>query len=144
MKIRSKDKKILGTILGLAYGSGATLYFLSRFIRVQTEVGEQHHASEHWVRGIHSFLTYAVILGLGYLVKSHVVPGIKARARRGRKSGQFLLGVFAVMVLAALGILYFADLDWQNRAAQIHAYLGLSIPAWIAAHIWIAKRDPVY
>jgi|GEM_PF-5171907 len=139
MKMRSSEKKVLSWIFYIAYTSGVTLYIFSRFIRVQTPIGEQHHDAEHWVRVVHSLLTYGLMLGLGFVIKSHVIPGLRAKSRDGVKTGISLLAIFGIMLVTALGILYFSDSDWQTRASQIHAYLGLSIPVLIGIHLWKRK-----
>ena len=135
MKMKGGEKRILGFVFIVAYLSGVTLYLLNGFVRVQTTVGEQHHSSEHLVRFIHAALTYAVVLCLGFVLKSHVLPGLKARSNKGKKSGLILLICFGTMVVTALGILYLGETEWRSWVSFTHSYLGLSLSIFLFIHL---------
>jgi hypothetical protein len=134
MKLGPWEKWLLSRYALLTYASGATLYGLSHWVRVESPVGEQHHPAESWVRLGHSFLTYGTVMALGYLLHAHVFPGLNAARPRRRPTGLGTLGVFAVLLLSALFILYAGETDWRDSVAQLHGLTGLALPALILFH----------
>lgn len=133
--MRANDLKSILILSIVLYLSGASLYLLDHFIRVQTEIGEQHHPIESWVRLAHGTITYVAVLAMGYLLKSHVLPGLRSPTKRGKKSGVTLLVWFGVMVFSALGVLYAQEGSWRSFITQAHGIVGLSIPIWALIHL---------
>jgi hypothetical protein len=142
MKLRKRDKKILGGVFGLAYVSGVVLFALNRWLRIPSDIGEQHHPSEQWVRISHAVFAYAVVTALGYMIKAHVLPGLKAGKRL--KSGIGMLLVFGVLIVTALGILYSGESDWSGIMIQSHDWVGFLAPALILFHSWKRLTDSKY
>ena len=132
MKLRKRDKKILGGVFGLAYASGVALFVLNRWLRIPSDIGEQHHPSEQWVRISHAVSAYLVVTALGYMIKAHVLPGLKAGKRL--KSGIGMLVVFGVLIVTALGILYSGESDWNGFMVKSHDWIGFLTPALIFFH----------
>lgn len=133
MKLRKQDKRVLGAVFLLTYLSGTTLFILSRWIRVASTVGEQHHPMEQWVRISHTALTYAIILALGYMLRDHVLPGL--RSKRRLRSGVLVLSVFLFLTATALGILYSGDSAWNQLMVQGHSWIGIALPLLLFLHI---------
>lgn len=133
MKWRAKEKRFLGGLGGLTYVSGATLFIFSHWVRVDSAVGEQHHPLEHWLRFGHSTLTYLLIFGTGYLLKAHVLPGLKSKTQL--RSGVSILAAICLLWLSALAILYTGDGDWNSRVAWVHGLFGLLFPVMIVVHL---------
>ena len=119
----------------LAYASGALLFIFTRWIRVPSLVGEQHHALEFWIRVLHNTLTYFVILAIGYLIKGHIIPGIKSKMRKQVWSGIGLLVLFGILVGSAIGTMYSGEGDLNWYVFQIHAFVGLFSPLILFGHI---------
>jgi len=134
MKIKNKERWALGGIGLLAYGSGLVLFILSRWIRVTTIVGEQHLPMERWIRVGHSTLTYFVVLAVGYLVKSHILPGLKQRKKR--ISGISILFLFGTLLGTALITLYAGEGEWVASVALIHALIGILSPLLLLGHLF--------
>ncbi len=140
MKLRAVEKRTLAGIWTVTYVTGATLFVLSRWVRVASIVGEQHHPLEYWVRVMHATLTYAVLLAIGYLINRHVVPGLRTKARRKAPTGLSILGLFAALAGSALVMLYAGEHDWRNYVTLAHAVLGLSSPVLIYLHVFAVRR----
>ncbi len=130
MKIRKKEKHVLGWIALWTYFSGAALFIFSRYLRITSPVGEQHHPLEYWTRVFHTGLTYFVILGIGYMIKGHVLPSLKAKAKPKLFSGSGNLIILFVLTASALGTLYTSESLW----GAIHTYLGFLSPVVILFH----------
>ena len=135
MKLRKKEKPVLAWVASLAYFSGATLFVFSHWIRTDPPVGEQHHALERWLRPLHSSLTYALVIGIGYMIKAHVLPGLNSTHKRRKATGLFVLSYFFVLIATALTILYSGETDWASTVAWIHALVGLSLPLGLGLHL---------
>jgi hypothetical protein len=86
MKMKPREKQSLGGFWALAYLSGGVLFVFTRWIRVSSVVGEQHHPSESWIRVLHSLTTYLGVLGVGYVIKGHAIPGLKSKTRKGART----------------------------------------------------------
>jgi hypothetical protein len=135
MKMRSHEKRNLLYLFSAVYLTGLSLYLLVHFIRVSSPIGEQHHASEPWIRIVHATLTYGMVMAMGYVVKSHVIPGLRARSQNGKKSGLTMLTWFSLMVISALGVLYSQEGNWRTFITQAHGILGLATPLLILLHL---------
>ncbi len=136
MKLRGEERRGLGGTFALAYVSGVALYVLGRWVRVASAVGEQHHPAEYWTRVFHSASTYIVVIAFGYMLKGHVLPGLKAK--RKMPSGIGLLGALTALIATAICILYAGENRWAPLLVQVHVVLGLVMPGMIFLHA--AKR----
>ena len=141
MKMRRKEKRVFGGIGAFAYCSGIVLFILSHWIRVSTPIGEQHHPLENPARLLHSAMMYCVILSLGYLIKSHIIPGLKSKKKQRVKSGLTILFFFILLISTALGMLYIGESEWLSTIAWVHALVGLSVPLMICAHILLVTKS---
>ena len=137
MKLTRSEKKNLGGIFALVYLSGALLYVFTRLIRVSSSIGSQHHPLELPVRIAHAVVAYGILVGLGYMVRAHVMPGLKAQKRV--PSGLGLLIVFVVLTITALGILYSGEGTWNTVMVQTHDWAGLLVPLVIFFHAYHAR-----
>ena len=132
MKLKRGEKKSLGMVSSLLYLSGVGLWVLSRLVRVASPLGEQHHPLELWLRTAHGATSYLALLALGYLIKSHVLPGWAARRRV--VSGVGMLTVLALLLLTALIILYGSENPLRDGAITVHWVAGLLTPAYVCLH----------
>jgi hypothetical protein len=107
---------------------------LSRWIRISSSVGQQHHPVEPWVRISHTASALVILMGLGYMLRAHVLPGLKLKERI--KSGLGVLSVFGVLTVTALGILYSGESGWNGFMTQVHDWIGLGTPALLLFHAW--------
>ena len=135
MKLHRKEKRILAWIFVLIYGSGALLFIFGRWVRVASPVGEQHHPIENWARIAHAAAAYVVLVTLGYLLKRHILPGLKNGEHL--KSGLAVLLFFGALSMTALGVLYTGDGTCNTIMVQGHDWTGLLIPLPILIHLLI-------
>ncbi len=134
MKLRIQERWTLGTTAALGYLSGAVLFVLSRFIRIETPVGEQHLPAEHWLRIAHVTFGFGILLGIGYLLKGHILPGLRAHTPKRYRSGIVNLTLFGCLAATALMTLYAGESEWLSWAALAHSLLGLGLPLAILVH----------
>ena len=134
MKIPKNERRALIGIWIIAYLSGAGLFVLNQWIRVPSAIGELHHPMEHWSRLIHSGLSYATILSVGYLIKGHILPGIKSTQKKRIYSGVGMLGLFTLLTVTALATLYGSESVSTHLASQIHSLIGVLSPCLLLLH----------
>jgi len=142
MKLRGQEKIVLGGLAALAYGTGAVLFVLGRYVRVATAVGEQHHPAEGWSRMLHSAVAYAAVVAFGYLLRGHVLPGLRSGKKQRMRSGLANVVLFGVLVLTALVTLYGGESEWTAFAALSHGLVGLALPGFIAVHALRKRATP--
>jgi hypothetical protein len=140
VKLKSKERRGLGAIAGAVYGSGALLFVLSSFVRVPTAIGEQRHPAEPGVRIVHAVCAYGAVVAFGYLLRGHVLPGLRSRERKRAASGLGAVALFAALVVSALFLLYGGESAWAAGIALTHGILGLACPALIVIHAWKRTR----
>ena len=141
MKWRFREKISFGMIGGGAYFSGVLLFLFSHWIRVSTQVGEQHSSFERWLRPGHSFLTYLVIFSSGYIFKIHVLPGLKGSRRK--LSGIFVFSFIGILWLSALGVLYLGESDLSSVVAWTHGLFGCAVLLFLFLHLRSSLRRPL-
>ncbi len=132
MKLKAFEKWSLGSVALFAYLSGVVLFVLNHWARVASAVGEQHLPVERAVRVAHSALTYLLVLALGYLIKLHVVPGMRQKNRR--PSGVFLLLLFVILLATAVVTLYAGEGEWVATVSLVHAMVGIFFPVFLLLH----------
>jgi cytochrome b561 len=135
VKFEGIEKKLFGWLGLFVFTSGATLFIFSHWVRVVSPIGEQHHPLEQYIRALHSTLTYLVVLVVGYLVKSHIVPGLKSKKKQRVRSGLTIIFTFTVLLITALLMLYASENRWNSYISNIHGILGLLTPAIIGTHL---------
>ena len=134
MKLRKKEKKYLSYVGLLAYFSGAALFIFEQWVRVPSPIGLQHHTLEHWVRVLHTMITYLIVLAVGYLVKGHILPGLRSRTKKRLWSGLGTFSLFFILMLTALFILYGGEGPLTRSMSLTHSIVGLACPLLIFAH----------
>lgn len=133
MKIRKRTKRILyGTLLSL-FLTGACVFVLSRWVRVQGAFGEEHHPAQPWVIRAHTLFAYGALISLGYLGHSHIRPGLKGE--RGKPTGVGIITIFGVLALTSLVVLYASEGGIRDWGVGIHTWLGLVSPLLLFLHI---------
>jgi hypothetical protein len=108
---------------------------MDKFVRVQGAFGEDHHPAQEYLIRIHGTIAYFTLLIIGYLIHSHVRPGLKHKKKRSRKTGWVLMIATAVLILSSAMDLFGPEGVAHSTLVQIHRYLGLFFPLFIAAHL---------
>lgn len=139
MKFNKAEKKVLLTLATTTYFSGLFLFILNQWIRVDSAIGKQHHPAEYWARIFHFIFTYGIVLVVGYLIKGHVIPGLKSKHKKRIRSGVLILILFFALVGTALGAMYAGDLERSTLVGLIHAMIGLSCPFVVLLHLYSKK-----
>ena len=137
MKLPKIFKWILYSILSLAFISGGLWFSFERWVRIQGPLGEDHHPAQAWFLRIHGILAYTILLGLGYMIRAHVQPGLKGK--RGRFTGLPMVFYFGGLVVTAIIQLYGLEGPFRDGSAWVHSYMGLGLPIFLATHIVSAR-----
>jgi hypothetical protein len=134
MKLRKTFKWILFTILTTAFASGTAWYIFEKWVRVQGTLGLDHHPAQEILLRIHGIVAYGTLLCLGYLLHSHVQPGLKGK--RKKRTGITMISIFSFLILTALIQLYGPDSAFRDNSGLLHFYAGLSLPIFLGIHLF--------
>ena len=88
---------------------------------------------------VHGGAAMLTLLLLGALFPIHI-----ARAWRGRLnriSGSIMVICNAVLILTAFGLYYLGAETLRPWASDVHIAAGFVLPALIAVHIWLGRRQ---
>jgi hypothetical protein len=122
--------------MALLYFSGAVVWILDRWFKVDNGMGLEPEAHQLTVLHFHSIIGLWFIFLFGYVFHAHVLIGW--RRKKKLKSGVFLVIAIAVLILTVPGLFYLTDEGWKSNVSLIHTYLGLSLIAPFFTH-WAAK-----
>jgi MFS family permease len=138
VKLPNGFKWFLYSILTLAFISGGLWFAFDHWVRVQGPLGEDHSPAQAWFLRVHGILAYAILLGLGYMIRAHVQPGLKGK--RGKTTGLPMTIYFGILIISAIIQLYGTDGPFRDVTASVHAYMGLALPVLLITHIVMARR----
>ena len=118
------DKKFTDISFFLTSFSGISIFILDKFFKVQTEFGLSSHALLDELKLFHHFATTCLVFCLGFIFKSHILPGAKYK-KENRKTGLIL--VYGLLFSAVLGLMLLYSLGPKVRSVVkfIHFYQGL-------------------
>jgi hypothetical protein len=134
MKLRRREKKPLLMVGVITYITGASLFIFSKWVRVSSAIGEQHHLLEYWMRVFHSLTTYFVVIAFGYLVKGHILPSLRSKKRKRTLSGFGNTSLFLILIFTTIFILYGNEGLWTRSMSLTHSLVGLACPLFILFH----------
>lgn len=80
----------------------------------------------------HSILGLWSLILFGYLYRSHIQPGFKAKRRR--LSGFATLTALVILIVTVPGLFYLVNEEQKTAVAALHTYLGLAILFPVALH----------
>lgn len=134
-----KAKIILyGNVL-LSLTSGTLWFALHRWGQVEGDFGPEIHPLEPWLIKIHGAAAFCALIGLGYLLATHVHVAWRTRLNR-------LFGISLLSVIIALGLsgylLYYGQGEaLHETTCWVHLILGLLLPVTLLLHVWKGHRD---
>jgi hypothetical protein len=134
LKLRARTRRGFYFIFWTLFATGSAIWFFDRWVRVPGAFGEEHSSAQPWIARAHTLSAYGMMVVFGYLLHSHVRPGLKGK--RSKPSGISMISVFAILAASSLPVLYAGEGATRNVSSWLHIYLGLSIPLFLAAHLY--------
>src|SRR4051812_37241358 len=122
----------LWLLILLSWGTGSGWFYMNRWVRVESEFGEEHSPWETVLRDIHGGSAMLVMIYFGYLLGTHVTVGL--RAKRNRFFGILLLSVISFQIVTAYGLYYIGGEDFRAMVSWAHLCVGFSLPFLLAIH----------
>ena len=125
------------------YSSGALLLltgavWLAVHYSIGSGAGELPHPVEAWSLRLHGLAAFAGVFVLGVLAAAHIPHGWRLSQRRGwvaqRRSGLWLCGLGALLVLSGYALYYFAPEAVRPALGWAHAAVGAAMGGLIASH----------
>ena len=115
--------------------TGTAWWYLDKFVRVKGVFGEDHHPAQEILIRIHGSVAYFTLLVIGYLIHSHIRPGLKHKKKRSLKTGWILIIATGLLILSSAMDLFGPEGVLHSTLVQIHRFLGLVFPAILAIHL---------
>jgi len=124
--------------MALVFVSGAAWAWLHHFARHAGEFGESTHPAELWMQRLHGASAMLALILLGTLLVFHIP--LAWRARRNRRTGSSLFGVFAFLIGTGYALYYSGNETLRAWISWSHLWVGLALPLFISLHVWWGKR----
>lgn len=83
----------------------------------------------------HVFVSPLLVFMLGVIVRGHVLPALRAGARRGRLTGLCIAGGLAPMLLSGYGMQICVDPVWRLTLAWVHGPSSMLFLLAYGAHV---------
>ena len=135
MKFKADFKRFFYGFFVLLFLSGGTWWAMEKWLRVQTALGEDHHPWQGILIRMHGTLAYFFMLMLGYLVHSHVRPGLNAKKKRSMRTGWMMIAITALLILTSAMDMFGPEGEVREFLVTCHRFLGLSFPIVLIIHL---------
>lgn len=126
--------RLIYIVLTVLFISGLALAPNALDMRLELELGMWMLDGETrgWVAAIHAASVFLTLMLIGALWTVHMRAGWVRR--ENVVAGMLLLIAFGLLAISGL-MLYYADEFAGQIALGLHLMAGLSLPAWLAAHL---------
>ena len=127
---RWQETLLLAVMAGLV-ASGAVWLVFHHLLPVRDDMGT--HPAEAWSLRLHGGLAMAVLVLVGMLLASHVLPAWRRGLNRG--SGGLMLGTMALLTLTGYLLYYLGTPSLRDAVSWLHWGVGLAVPALLVLHM---------
>ena len=125
-----QESMLLAVFAGLV-ASGAVWLIYHHLVPVRDDMGT--HPAEAWSLRLHGGLAMAVLVLIGMLLPTHVLPAWRRRLNRG--SGGVMMGTMVLLTVTGY-LLYYAGSLWLRDAVSwLHWGVGLALPVLQGVHM---------
>ena len=142
MKFRSDFKKIFYVFFTALFLTGSVWWAMEKWVRVQTSLGADHHPLQGILLRLHGVIAYFILILLGYLVHSHIRPGLKAKTKKSFVSGWIMNVMTGLLVLTSATDLFGPEGGVREFLVTCHRFLGLGFPLILFIHLINRKFHP--
>ena len=126
-------------VLALLLGSGTLL--IPHLLELRLDMDSPVHVSGGIRLGsaaMHSLSAFLTVGVVGALATVHMRAGWKRKLNR--LSGILLFAIFAFLLLSALGIFYFGDMDLSRLSSLSHTLVGVALVPLFIWHSVAGRR----
>jgi hypothetical protein len=142
MKIKGRVKPFFYIFFTTLYLTGCSWWIFDKFIRIHTELGEDHHPAQMVIFRIHGVVAYLFLLLFGYLIHAHVRPGLLNKQKKCFKSGWGMILATSLMIVTSATDLFGPESPVRDFLISSHRYLGVGFPLFLGAHLLAKKWGP--
>lgn len=118
------------SIIGIVY------YLLKNFFSIETQFGARPHPLTGNFLHLHILSVFPFVILFGYLLAKHIIPKLKSKSLKRKKSGFFILTLFLVMSLSG----YILQVLIQRNSLIINTHLIIS-GLWIFLSFWHSRAN---
>jgi hypothetical protein len=139
LRLRCWVRRAIYVIVAGAWCTGLSFYVLRGWFQIEGEFGSESHAWQAPMLLLHGAIAFAALLMIGAMLFSHVPTAW--RTMRSRWHGLTLAASLCVMLLTAWCLYYLGNDAARTWAANVHLVVGLSLPAQVAWHVVLGRRN---
>ncbi len=139
MKLTRNFKSIFYLFFTSLYLTGVSWWCFEKFVHVKGAFGEDHHPYQQLILRIHGAIAYFTLLVVGYLIHSHIRPGLKSRKKRSLKTGWMMIIVTGSLIASSAMDLFGPEGLTHDFLVGLHWYLGLAFPLFLGTHLFKIK-----
>jgi hypothetical protein len=139
MKIKGSVRPLFYTFFSVLYLTGGSFWIFDKFIRITTPLGEDHHPAQAIIFRIHGVVAYLFLILFGYLIHSHIRPGLLNKQKKSFKSGWGMIVATSLLIVTSATNLFGPDSSIRDFLVSSHRYLGVAFPLFLGAHL-LAKK----
>jgi len=137
LTINKRYRYFFYCVLGLSLVTGIAFWLLRRFGMVEGDFGPESHFLQYPMLQIHGFSAFVMLMSLGAIFASHIPKTWSSG--RARKSGLFILIATSFSIISAYILYYLVSEGWHEWLGNIHAVVGVLLPAILIVHIQKAR-----
>ena len=93
-----------------------------------------NHPLEPWFLKTHIVFSPVFVFAVGLIVMRHIVPHIKQKVRRGRRSGLIMVWTLIPMAVSGYLVQVVASPGWVSGLVVVHVGTGVLFVAGLAGH----------
>ena len=138
VRLHPRVRKLLYTLSALAWLSGVSFYSMRRSFQIEGDFGAEAHPWQHFVLSLHGGVAFLMLMMIGAMALNHV-PNTW-RTKRSRSHGIAMALAVTLMAASAWGLYYLSDENLRAVVANVHLWLGLSLPLLIALHVYFGRK----
>ena len=142
MKFKTDLKRIFYAFFILLFVSGSVWWAMEKWLRIHTALGEDHHPAQGIILRLHGLFSYFFLTLFGYVIHSHIRPGLHAKKRKSYGTGMLFTGVTTVLILTSAMDLYGPDGGVREFLVASHRFIGLSFPLILFIHLFNRRFHP--
>lgn len=142
MKFKRDLKRVFYALFFFLFFSGTVWWAMEKWLRVHTALGEDHHPAQGIILRLHGLFSYFFITLFGYVIHSHIRPGLAAKKRKSYGTGMLFLVITVVLILSSAMDLYGPEGEVREFIIASHRFTGLAIPLILFAHLFNRRFHP--
>ena len=139
MRLEPRVRATLYVVTSVLFVTGTTWWVLDW--RDLLAVGSTWRQTGSYLLMVHGGAAMLAMVLLGVLIPLHLRAAWPSRSSRG--TGVLMIVSHAALIVTAFGLYYIGQDTLRRWTGNVHAAVGLGLPAMIALHVLLGRRRRV-